>query len=70
MAKATDAEIFQAVQNTYRGEFTLMVFESITTGKADKYGAVRHTVFAITTWNDGSETHNAFTINEQDGQLY
>ncbi|UVK62323.1 hypothetical protein SEA_NATHANVAAG_71 [Arthrobacter phage NathanVaag] len=70
MNNATDAQIFNYIKGMYAGQFATMSLESIETGKADKYGSVKHDVFAVTVWNDGSKTHNRFSCNEQDGELY
>ncbi|AMM44537.1 hypothetical protein BARRETLEMON_75 [Arthrobacter phage BarretLemon] len=70
MNKATDAQIIDFIKNIYKGEFKSMSVESIETGKADKYGSVKHNVFAVTVWNDDSKTHNMFSCNEQNGELY
>lgn len=67
----TDTQIIEAVEND-NAEFGLQKLSviSIETGKADKYGAVKHYVFAVATWADGSKTENRFDVTEEaDGTI-
>lgn len=61
----TDSEIIEAIKEQYKGEFKSMAIESISTSEADKYGAVKHFVFARTEWNDGTVTNNKFDVQEE-----